>query len=156
MTPEREAKSISAETTFNSDLSRVEDMAPILWRLCEKLARRLGEKGLAAGGVVLKLKTARFALRTRHARVPGATRVPQTIFDAAMPLLRREADGTAFRLIGIGAQPIVEGEGADRGDLADPEAPKRAARWHAMEALRAKFGEDAVRAGRGLGVKARG
>lgn len=157
VTPERDTKSISAETTFNTDLTRVEEMTPILWWLCERLARRLGEKGLAAGGVVLKLKTARFALRTRHARLAsGATRVPQTIFDAALPLLRREADGTAFRLIGIGAQPVVEGDGADRGDLADPDAPKRAARWAAMESLRAKFGDGAVRSGRGMGEKVRG
>ena len=43
-----------------------------LWRMAEKLARRLREKELAAGGVVLKLKTARFALRTRNAAAAGA------------------------------------------------------------------------------------
>ena len=148
--PERETKSISAETTFDRDLTLPAEMEPILWRLCEKLARRLGEKGFAAGGVVLKLKTSRFALRTRHTRLPGSSAVPETIYAAVLPLLAREADGTAFRLIGIGAQPLVEAAGADRGDLADPEAPRRAARWAAMESLRARFGEGAVRAGRGL------
>jgi DNA polymerase-4 len=39
---------------------------------------------------------------------------------------------------------------ADRGDLADPEAPRRVARWQAVEALRARFGEGAVMRGRGL------
>jgi DNA polymerase-4 len=148
--PERETKSISAETTFERDLTLPAEMEPILWRLCEKLARRLGEKGFAAGGVVLKLKTSRFALRTRHARLPGASAVPETIYAAAKPLLAREADGTAFRLIGIGAQPLVEGASADRGDLADPEAPRRAARWAAMEALRSRFGEGAVQSGRSM------
>ena len=75
--------------------------------MCEKLSRRLAEKDLAAGGVVLKLKTARFALRTRHARLPAPTVLPDTLFAAARPLLAREADGTAFRLIGIGAQPLL-------------------------------------------------
>jgi len=148
--PERDTKSVSAETTFRADLSRPGEMEPILWRLCERLARRLAEKGFAAGGVVLKLKTARFALRTRNARLPGPSAVPETLYSAARPLLLREADGTPFRLIGIGAAPLVEGAGADRGDLADPEAPRRAARWAAMEALRARFGDAAVRAGRGL------
>ncbi|WP_426957844.1 DNA polymerase IV [Muricoccus radiodurans] len=147
---ERDTKSVSAETTFDRDLILPGEMEPILWRLCEKLARRLREKELAAGGVVLKLKTAHFALRTRNARMPGPSAVPETLYGAALPLLRREADGTAFRLIGIGAQPLVEGQGADRGDLADPEAPRRAARWEAMEALRKKFGDGAVRAGRGM------
>jgi DNA polymerase-4 len=148
--PERETRSISAETTFDTDLSAVAELERPLWRMCEKLSRRLAEKGFAAGGVVLKLKTAGFALRTRHARVPAPTALPDTLFAAARPLLLREADGTAFRLIGVGAQPLLPASLADRGDLADPEAPRRAARWRAMEALRARFGEGAVVRGRGL------
>ncbi len=146
--PERETKSISAETTFETDLRAVAELEAPLWRLCEKLGRRLAVAGFAAGGVVLKLKTARFETRTRNARLTAATQVPETIFAAARPLLAREADGTAFRLIGIGAQPLVAAEGADAGDLADPEAPRRAARWRAVEALRGKFGDAAVVAGR--------
>jgi DNA polymerase-4 len=148
--PERETRSISAETTFDADLSAVEALERPLWRMCEKLSRRLAEKGFAAGGVVLKLKTAGFALRTRHTRLPAPTLLPDTLFAAARPLLLREADGTAFRLIGLGAQPLLPAALADRGDLADPEAPRRAARWRAMEALRARFGEGAVVRGRGL------
>jgi DNA polymerase-4 len=41
VTPEREAKSISAETTFDTDLRRLEELEQPLWRMCEKLARRL-------------------------------------------------------------------------------------------------------------------
>jgi DNA polymerase-4 len=152
--PERETKSISAETTFDRDLTAIPELEAPLWRMCEKLARRLREKELAAGGVVLKLKTAGFALRTRNARLPSPTCLPETLFAAARPLLLREADGTPFRLIGIGAQPLAPAAGADRGDLADPEAPKRAARWQAMEALRARFGEAAVMQGRGLKPRA--
>jgi DNA polymerase IV len=150
VSPERETRSVSAETTFDTDLSAVAELERPLWRMCEKLSRRLAEKGLAAGGVVLKLKTARFALRTRHARLPAPTALPDTLFAAARPLLLREADGTAFRLIGVGAQPLLPAAEADRGDLADPEAPRRAARWRAVEALRARFGEAAVVQGRGL------
>ena len=100
--------------------------------------------------MVLKLKTAGFAQRTRTTRLAGPTLLPEVIFAAARPLLAREADGTAFRLIGIGAQPLAPAADADRGDLADPGAPKRAARWQAVEALRARFGEAAVGLGRGL------
>ncbi|MBV1799758.1 DNA polymerase IV [Siccirubricoccus sp. G192] len=148
--PDRETKSISAETTFDTDIATVAALEQPLWRLCEKLARRLREKGFAAAGIVLKLKTAGFAQRTRNTRLPSPTRLPETLFAAARPLLLREADGTAFRLIGIGAQPLAPAAEADRGDLADPEAPRRAARWAAVEALRARFGEGAVMRGRGL------
>jgi DNA polymerase-4 len=65
-------------------------------------------------------------------------------------LLAREVDGTAFRLIGIGAAPLVPVDQADRGDLADAQAGRRLARQTAIDALRARFGEGAVRRGRGL------
>jgi DNA polymerase-4 len=148
--PDRETKSVSAETTFERDLVALPDLEAPLWRLCEKLARRLAEKDLAAGGVVLKLKTAAFETRSRHARLGMPTRLPEMLFKAAQPLLAREATGTAFRLVGIGAQPLAPGAQADLPDLADPESGRRAAKWQAVETLRARFGADAVVSGRGL------
>jgi DNA polymerase-4 len=148
--PARETKSISAETTFDTDLTRTEDLERHLWRLSEKLARRLREQDFSAGGVVLKLKTARFASRTRAARLAGATRLPDRLFDAARLLLAREADGTAFRLIGIGASPLMPGDVADLPDLADPTTPRRAAAQAAIDALRGKFGAGIIGKGRGF------
>ncbi|WP_137178730.1 DNA polymerase IV [Roseomonas sp. AR75] len=150
VTPDREAKSISAETTFDTDLRTLAELERPLWRMCEKLARRLKEKDLAAGGVVLKLKTAGFETRSRHARLARATRLPETLFRAVQPLLAKEATGAAFRLIGIGAQPLVAGDTADLPDLADPDSARRAAKWQAVDALRARFGAEAVVSGRGL------
>ena len=100
---------------------------------------------------MLKLKTARFALRTRACRLPGPTVLPDLLFAAASGLLTREADGTAFRLIGIGASPLVPGSTADRGDLADPDAARRVATQAAVDRLRARFGEAAIGRGRGFG-----
>jgi DNA polymerase-4 len=148
--PERETKSISAETTFAADLSRLDELEPHLWRLTEKLARRLKQSGLAAGGVVLKLKTADFALRTRSARLRGATVLPDRLFAAAQALLAREAGTADFRLIGIGAQPLLPGEDADQGDLADTATPRLAAAQTAIDALRRRFGEAAIGKGRSL------
>ena len=148
---ERDTKSVSAETTFDGDLATLADLERPLWQLAEKLARRLREKGLAAGGVVLKLKTARFALRTRAVRLPTPTVLPDLLFAAARGLLLREADGTAFRLVGIGASPLLAGIEADRGDLADPDAARRVAAQGAVDSLRARFGEGAIGRGRGFG-----
>ena len=149
--PDRESKSISAETTFDKDLSRLEELERPLWRMAEKLARRLSAEELAAAGVVLKLKTAGFVLRTRAMRLPSPTVLPDRLFDAARELLLREATGTAFRLIGIGANPLVPRAEADRGDLADTETPRRAAVQAAIDALRGRFGQAAIGRGRGLG-----
>ena len=89
--PERDTKSVSAETTFNTDLSARDELERHLWRLAEKLAARLKQADLAAGGVVLKLKTAAFASRTRAQRLPHPTQLPDTLFAAARILLAREA-----------------------------------------------------------------
>ncbi|MBS0640517.1 MAG: DNA polymerase IV [Proteobacteria bacterium] len=148
--PARETKSISAETTFDRDLAAVADLEKPLWRLCEKLARRLSDAGLAAGGVVLKLKTARFSTRTRNARLPSPTVLPDRLFELARALLAEEATGTAFRLIGIGAHPLVPLALADHGDLADPTPPRRAAAQAAINALRSRFGDTAIARGRSL------
>ena len=148
--PIRETKSISAETTFDHDLMRIDDLERHLWRLAEKLGRRLREAEFAAAGVVLKLKTADFALRTRTQRLATPTVLPDRLFAAARTLLAREATGTAFRLIGIGASTLVSRAEADRGDLADPDTPRLAATQAAIDTLRARFGEKAVTRGRGL------
>jgi DNA polymerase-4 len=147
--PERETKSISAETTFATDLRDLPTLEAELWRLCEKLGRRLGAEHQAAAGLVLKLKTAEFLSRTRSQRLPNPTQLPETIFEAARALLAREVDGTAFRLIGIGAAPLAGEDQADKGDLADTISLRRRARQTAIDSLRARFGRDAVKRGRG-------
>ncbi len=148
--PGREAKSISAETTFEHDLAGREELEATLWRLCEKVARRLRENDLAAAGVTLKLRSASFATRTRAVRLATPTRLPERLFDAARRLLSPAVDGTAYRLIGIGADPLAPAAEADPPDLADPSLPRRVAAQRAVDALRGKFGEQAVMRGRGL------
>ena len=148
--PARATKSISAETTFDVDLTEAAALERPLWRLSEKLGRRLTEQGFSAGGVVLKLKTAAFASRTRAMRLAGPTRLPDALFAAARALLAREIDGTAYRLIGIGAAPLMPGAAADQPDLADPEIARRGATQRAIDALRGRYGEAVIGRGRGL------
>jgi DNA polymerase-4 len=148
--PSRETRSVSAETTFERDLHTAAELDAKLWQLAEKLARRLREAGLAAGGVVLKLKTAGFASRTRAQRLASPTLLPDRLFAAAQTLLAREIDGTAFRLIGIGASPLVDAAQADPPDLADPDSARAVAAQAAIDALRARFGVAAIGKGRGF------
>lgn len=144
--PVREAKSISAETTFAEDIADPDTLARALRPLCEKLGRRLREAQLAAVGLVLKLKTAKFETHTHAIRLPAPTQLPDTIYAAARPVLARVA-GPRYRLIGIGAVRFAAAAEADRGDLMDSETPRRAARQQALDRLRAKFGPEIVRKG---------
>ncbi len=148
---ESRARSISAETTFNTDIADRAALEGSLWGLAERLAKRLRGQEFAASGVVLKLKTARFVSRTRAGRLAQPSALPDRLFDAAAALLAREADGTAFRLIGIGASGLVPIGQADLGDLADPGAARMVARQGAIDALRARFGDAVIGKGRGQG-----
>ena len=148
--PFHEAKSISAETTFSRDLAALPDLEKVLWRIAEKLAARLRAAGLAAGGVTLKLKTARHVSRTRSLRLPSPTALPDLLFAAGRGMLAREADGTSFRLLGLGAQPLRPAAEADPLDLADPDASRRVARQQAVDKLRDRFGAAIIGRGRGF------
>jgi DNA polymerase-4 len=148
--PCRETKSVSAETTFAQDLSRLPDLERVLWRITEKLAARLRSGGFAAAGVTLKLKTARHVSRTRSLRLPSPTALPDLLFAAGQGMLAREADGTAFRLLGLGAQPLRPATDADPLDLADPDARRRVARQQAVDKLRDRFGAAIIGRGRGF------
>jgi DNA polymerase-4 len=149
--PARDAVSVSAETTFNEDLSDREALSRELWRLSEKLARRLKRAGLAGGGVALKLKTAGFKTITRHRALDEPTQLADQLYRAARPLLERECDGTRFRLIGIGADHLQPFNGADPADLLDPAIARRAKAERAMDEVRRKLGsKDAVVKGRGF------
>ena len=56
-----------------------------------------------------------------------------------------------FRLLGVGLSELTPADGADlSGDLLDPDAPRRAAAERATDAIRARFGEDAIVKGRAL------
>ncbi len=141
------AKSVSSETTFNSDLSSYDDLVPVLRSLSEKVSARLKKGGIAGRSIVLKLKTRDFVTRTRNRQLPDATRLADRIFRVGTELLRRETDGTAFRLIGIGVADLSDDSRADPPDLVDIEARRRADAEAAIDKVREKFGRKAVETG---------
>ncbi len=146
--PRGEAKSVSAETTFETDLAEPHELQAILRALSEKVSRRLKRAGLAGVVVTLKLKTADFRLRTRSRHLADPTQLADRIFQTGSDLLAREADGhTRFRLIGIGISEFADPRLADPTDLVDPAAAKRAAAEAAVDAIRDRFGNRAVELG---------
>ncbi len=148
-----EAKSISAETTFFDDISDLNELERKLWLLCEKVSRRAKAAHMAGQTVVLKLKTARFRTRTRNMSLSDPTHLADRIFQVARPLLAKEADGTAFRLIGVGITNLADVDHDPVLDDLDQRASQRARAELAMDELREKFGPKAVELGRGLKQK---
>jgi DNA polymerase-4 len=138
---DRETKSVSSETTFETDLSNFRALERILWNLTEEVSSRLKAKELAGSTVTVKLKTADFKIRTRARSLESPTQLAQRIFAAARSLLEREADGTRYRLLGVGVSAIVNANEADPADLVDGRAAQAE---RAVDKVRARFGDDAV------------
>lgn len=145
--PDHDMKSVSAETTFNTDLSAAGDLVPVLRALSEKVSRRLKAGEIAGRTIVLKLKTQDFKLRTRNRQLGDPTQLADRIFRTGLQLLEKEMDGTRFRLLGIGVSDLSPSDRADPPDLVDIQATKRAVAESAIDRLRNKFGLNAVETG---------
>jgi len=141
VSPDRETKSISAETTFERDIGDFRPLEQHLWDLTERVSARLKASALAGSTVTLKLKSADFKLRTRARALGHPTQLAARIFAAGRDLLSHEVGTTHFRLIGIGVSNLEDAEGCDFADLLDRRAAEAE---HAVDKLRSKFGKDAV------------
>ncbi|MFN3823880.1 MAG: DNA polymerase IV [Pseudorhodobacter sp.] len=148
---DEKVKSISKETTFDADISDPALLDGHLWRLAEQVADRAKAKDLAGRTVTLKLKRADFTGISRRHALNGATQVADRIYREAAALMAGEAGRGPFRLIGVGIADLCPAREADReGDLLDPDADRRAKAEAATDAIRAKFGRDAILKGRAL------
>ncbi len=142
-------KSMSAETTFNTDLSALEALEDALWPLCEKVARHARGEAIAGRVVTLKLRATDFRIVTRRRTLPFATQTARTLFVAAREMLALEARGRPWRLIGVGLSDLVESAGAS-GDLFDGGESRVLSGEKAVDAIRGRFGAGALVTGRSL------
>ncbi len=147
--PDQERKGISAEVTFDEDISDPGRLEDRLWPLCERVARQARQALVAGRVATLKLKTADFRLLTRRRTLPAPTQTARTLFAVGRELLKAEAQGLSFRLIGIGVSDLVDAESA-AADLFDGEETRARQGERAIDTLRARFGAEAVVSARAL------
>ena len=139
--PDRGAKTISNETTFETDIPDFVTLEKVLWRLSEKVSSRLKSSELAGSTITLKLKTGDFRQRTRSQSIQAPTQLAAKIFAITREMLAKEIDGTSFRLMGAGVSALRPGSQADDTDMLDRRS---AHAERAMDDLRKKFGNAAV------------
>ena len=139
--PDRGAKTISSETTFETDIRDFATLEKTLWRLSEKVSGRLKSSELAGSTITLKLKTADFRQRTRSQSIHAPTQLAAKIFAISREMLAKEIDGTAFRLMGAGVSALRPGSQAHDTDMLDRRS---ADAERAIDDLRKKFGQSAV------------
>ncbi len=144
-------KSISNETTFSEDIAALDRLKGYAWRMTEKVADRAKAKGLAGRTVTLKLKQADHKILTRRHALEEPTQLAEKIYAEAEALLLPALSSGPFRLLGVGISELVPASKADlTGDLLDPQAGNRAAAERATDAIREKFGKDAIFKGRSI------
>jgi DNA polymerase-4 len=149
--PGQPARSISAETTFDTDLTDRDALIGHLWRLAVKTSDRAKARDMAGGTVTLKLKCADFRGLTRQDRLPAPTNLAETIYRHGEAMLAGMLERAPFRLIGIGITDLTAAGSAPPPDLfADLDQAARRRTEDATDQIRARFGNDAIIRGRSL------
>jgi DNA polymerase-4 len=147
--PDREAKSISTETTFAEDIGDRAALRTWLLDLVDQLGGRLRHEGLRARTVELKVRSADFRTRTRSVSLGEATDLTEALWRAALGLFERTVVGEVLpvRLLGVGASGLTRDPLA-QGDLFDDGGRRRrAALDRAIDAIRRQLGPEAIRCG---------
>ena len=101
--------------------------------------------------VTLKLKRHNFKTLTRQSQLTDPTQIADRIYRTARDLFEMVRDQGPFRLIGVGLSHLGDAKDADlSGDLLDPQAEQRAKAERATDAIRDRFGDNAILKGRAL------
>jgi len=139
--PDREAKSIGAEDTFDEDLAGKESLLPTIHAQALRVARRLRHAGRKTSVVQLKLKLADFTLLTRRTTLPEPTDDGQALYRAASALLEVEPLRQKVRLTGVSAQSLL----SHSGQLSLFDFDRRVGRLNAaLDRIHDKFGTTSV------------
>jgi DNA polymerase IV len=147
--PDREAKSISHETTFETDHRDLCLLRSYLVELAEQVGRRLRRHRQCARTVEIKIRFADFRTITRSQTLSKVTDTTQDLVQTALELLKMNLPKAhcGVRLLGMGVSHLVSAEPA-QGDLFMDEATQKQRRIDAASDLVAsKYGESALRRG---------
>ncbi len=153
--PHEERKSISSERTFFRDIDDDDELERRLLELCCGVAATLRGKAMRARTVTVKLRDADFTTRQHARTVKEGLESDPVLYDVARGLLRelRAARRRPARLIGVGLSGLHDADEPRQLALFDEPAPaveteRDRAVAHALDRLRSRFGDDAVRPGR--------
>jgi DNA polymerase-4 len=147
--PDREAKSISTETTFAHDIADRGLLRVWLLDLTDHLAMRMRREGIYGRTIDLKIRSSDFHTVTRSTTLPEATNLTNVLWKSAATLLERSLtpDLLPVRLLGIGATKLTRDPVA-QGDLFEQNAnPKHAALDQTIDTIRTQFGGAAIKRG---------
>lgn len=139
--PDREAKSLGAEETYEHDLRRDEELFPEVLRLAARVAARLTRAGLRGRVVTVKVKFPDHRVCTRQQRLDEAIADTDSLYERALALLTKVPDRQrGLRLVGISVSELVPLE-ARVGLFEDERRARREKLETVTERLRERFGD---------------
>ena len=141
--PSRAEKSISAEETYDTDLTSRDDMERELLRLTERTATRLRKAELAAGTVHIKIRQADFKTFTRQRKAQPPVSGTDPIFAIARELLSAwlaRNPGARIRLLGVGGSDLAPAQQPDLFATAETASGVD----KTVDAIRDRFGKDVL------------
>jgi len=151
--PDREAKSISHETTFAVDIGDEELLRAWLVELVEQVARRLRQHDIQGRSVELKVRFADFRTISRSLTLLRPTSITQDLLEAGIELLtkRLPPKHLPVRLLGFGVHKFADSGLVQRQLFDQPERERHLELDRVADQIAAKFGQSALRRGTGLG-----
>ncbi|MBW3543304.1 MAG: DNA polymerase IV [Planctomycetes bacterium] len=153
--PDRDAKSVSHETTFAVDIADAEALRAWLLELVEQVGRRLRRSGRRGRTVNLKVRFSDFRTIVRSQSLPDATASTERLWKAAAELFSKLPPGhLPVRLLGMGVSGISRAGFVQRR-LFDETGPQQTGLDDATDRIRDRFGAAALLRGSNLRFGAR-
>lgn len=145
-----EAKGIGNSTTLSSDARTREEAAKILLELSESVGKRLRASHCMAGLVCTEIKYNTFKSVSHQLVLDNPTASTDVIYRTACSLFDELWNGTPIRLLGIRTGKLSEENEPVQLSLFDYAAPvseKQKKLDAALDKIRDKYGDDAIKRG---------
>ena len=144
-----ENKGIGNSVTLREDLTEEGQVWPVLLELAESVGRRLRKAGQKAGMVSVEMKYYTFQRTSHQQQLQRPGNEDEILYQTAKKLFREMWTGEPIRLLGIRTSKLVEEEEPEQLSLFDlgEESEKQKRLNEAMDSIRSRFGEGAIRRG---------
>lgn len=145
-----EAKGVGNSTTLSEDAATVEEAMKVFHKLAKSVGARLRKAGQRAGMVSMEIKYYDFRTTSHQKQLLKPTNEDQVLYETACQLFKEIWSGEPVRLLGIRTAKLSAESEPEQMTLFDMELPQPPDEKHqrlnaAMEAIRKRYGNDAVK-----------
>lgn len=145
-----EAKGVGNSTTLSEDAATVEEAMKVFYKLAKSVGARLRKAGQRAGMVSMEIKYYDFRTASHQKQLLKPTNEDQVLYETACQLFKEIWSGEPVRLLGIRTAKLSAESEPEQMTLFDMELPQPPDEKHqrlnaAMEAIRKRYGNDAVK-----------